>query len=72
MAKVSYKMEVDDNAYSGYIKRLKAVWIGKCVEYGGNRYTVLDVDANGFLLIDKKGVFTDTTAVKGHMVKVGV
>ena len=46
-----------------YITKLKEQWIGKSVVYENERYNVVDVDYNGFLLIDKKAAHTDTTAV---------
>ena len=46
-----------------YINTLKNEWIGKIVEYEGKKYNVADVDYNGILLIDKKALHTDTTAV---------
>lgn len=46
-----------------YINTLKNEWIGKIVEYEGKKYNVTDVDYNGMLLIDKKALHTDTTAV---------
>lgn len=49
--------------YKDYINELKNKWIGKIVEYEGNKYNVVDVDYNGMLLIDKKAVYTETTAI---------
>lgn len=37
--------------------------------FEGSTYTVVDVDYNGMLLIDKKARFTDTTAVESYMVQ---
>ena len=56
-------------AYRDYINRVKAEWIGAAVRYDGNHYTVVDVDYNGSLLINKKARFTDTTAVSEFMVE---
>lgn len=56
--------------YSEYIESLKKVWIGKSVLFENKKYTVVDVDYNGSLLIDKKARFTDTTAVGIEMVTV--
>lgn len=53
-----------------YINALKNEWIGKIVEYEGKKYNVVDVDYNGVLLIDKKALYTDTTAVEIHNVKI--
>lgn len=50
-------------AWKEYINTLKNEWIGKIVEYEGKKYNVVDVDYNGILLIDKKALHTDTTAV---------
>ena len=51
--------------YRKYIDMQKEKWIGTKVIYAGdnNVYTVVDVDHNGALLIDKPARFTDTTAV---------
>lgn len=49
--------------YRDFIQNLKSTWIGKQVTFEGGKYTVVDVDYNGCLLIDKKAQFTDTTAV---------
>ena len=54
--------------YSEYIEGLKKAWIGKSVLFENEVYTVIDVDYNGSLLIDKKARFTDTTAVGIEMV----
>lgn len=55
--------------YREWIDGLKAKWIGKTVIYNNARYRVVDVDYNGFLLIDKKALYTETTAVKIYQVK---
>lgn len=53
-----------------YIAMLKRDWVGKRVLYlDGEIYTVVDVDANGALMIDKKARFTETTAVATYMVQ---
>lgn len=49
--------------YREYIEKLKIEWIGKSVMYENENHNVIDIDYNGMLLIDKKGKFTDTTAV---------
>lgn len=49
--------------YRDYIAALKAKWVGARVPYEGKTYTVVDVDYNGYLLIDKPARFTDTTAI---------
>lgn len=56
-------------SYKDYIEALKHVWIGKKIEYGYCIYTVIDVDYNGMLLIDKKATFTDTTAINPYEAK---
>lgn len=58
--------------YKDWITELRREWLGKKVTYEGKEYTVVDVDYNGCLLIDKPGQFTDTTAVVGLMVKPGM
>lgn len=45
-----------------YIERLKNEWVSKKVVFEGAVYTVVDVDYNGVLMIDKKGKYTETTA----------
>lgn len=47
--------------YREYIDELRNEWVGKIVMYENKKYTVVDVDYNGALLIDKKARFTDTT-----------
>lgn len=49
--------------YREWIEKLKKQWIGKTVIYENEKHKVIDVDYNGFLLIDKKARWTDTTAV---------
>lgn len=56
--------------YRDLINGLKQAWIGKKVVYDGEIFTVIDVDYNGGLLIDKPAQFTDTTAVGTWMVEV--
>lgn len=55
--------------YKEWIAEKRKEWIGKKVIYEGNEYTVVDVDYNGALLINKLAQFTDTTAVAMWMVK---
>lgn len=52
-----------------YYEEMRRDWIGRKVIFEGQTYTVVDVDHNGGLLIDKKARFTDTTAVGSWMVK---
>ena len=49
--------------YKDYIQGLRDKFIGAVVYYDGEKHTVVDVDYNGALLIDKPARFTDTTAV---------
>ena len=53
--------------YSQWIAERRQKWIGEKVVYQGVEYTVIDVDYNGALLINKKAQFTDTTAVMEWM-----
>lgn len=55
--------------YKEYIKHKKDKWIGKKVSYEGNEYTVIDIDYNGSLMINKMNDFNDTTAVTEFMIK---
>ena len=55
--------------YREWIEESKAEWIGKEVLYEEKRYTVMNVDYNGFLLINKKAEHTETTAVSKYEVK---
>jgi len=55
--------------YKEYIEGLRSKWTGKKVIYDGQIYTVVDVDYNGALLIDKPARFTATTAVAVSMVQ---
>lgn len=55
--------------YREWIDSLKKEWIGSNVLYKNQKYNVVDVDYNGFLLIDKKAAYTKTTAVAIHNVK---
>ena len=49
--------------YKEYIESLKAEWIGKKVRYENRLYTIVEVDYNGVLHIDKPSQFNETTAV---------
>lgn len=55
--------------YSQYIAEKRERWIGKKVMYKGWIHTVVDVDYNGCLMIDRKTRFNDTTAVESYMVQ---
>ena len=56
--------------YREYNESQRKKWIGKKVMYDGAVYTVVDVDYNGALMIDKPAKFTDTTAVSISMIQV--
>ena len=49
--------------YRDWIAELKRKWVTKKVIYEGKEYTVVDVDYNGGLLIDKRNRYNDTTSV---------
>ena len=53
-----------------HIEALRRHWRDRKVEYEGTVYTVIDVDYNGALLIDKPAQFTATTAVAPCKVKM--
>lgn len=53
--------------YKEYIDNLRNEWIGKRIVYQGNQYSVVDVDYNGMLMIDKKAEYTSTTAIPIEM-----
>jgi hypothetical protein len=53
--------------YSDYIQELKIKWIGKKVKFNNIEYTVVDVDYNGGLLIDKSSEHNATTAIEAYM-----
>ena len=55
-------------SYKDLVNKEREYWIGRRVGFEGRQYTVVDVDYNGSLLIDKKAQFTDTTAVDTWMV----
>jgi len=56
--------------YKNYYKAKKDFWQNKRVIYGGKEYTVVDVDYNIGLLIDKPAKFTNTTAVSENDVRI--
>ena len=56
--------------WKNYIEEMRKEWIGRIVKFDGIEYTVVDVDYNGSLMIDKKARFTDTTAVLPTMIDV--
>ena len=52
----------DKIMWSDYIQRLKDKWIGKQVLFEGKVYTIVDVDMNGILHIDRPTEHNKTTA----------
>ena len=56
--------------YSEGIEAMRRQWRDRKVEYDGKIYSVLDVDYNGALLIDRPDEFKATTAVSVGMVKL--
>lgn len=55
-------------AYRDTIEAMRREWTGKEVTFEGKKYTVVDVDYNVALLINKPARFTETTAVGTWMV----
>lgn len=49
--------------YARYIETLKETWIGTKVVYDGKIYTIVTVDYNGMLHINKPSEHNATTAV---------
>lgn len=49
--------------YKELVAEDQARFIGKKVKYEGGIYTIVDVDYNGALMIDRETRFTDTTAI---------
>ena len=54
--------------YREMIKTMRLEWTGARVLFEGTEYSVVDVDYNGALLIDKPARYTETTAVGTWMV----
>ena len=52
-----------NGSYKDLIEKQRKEWIGAKVKWQGESYTVIDVDYNGALLIDKPALYTPTTAV---------
>lgn len=46
-----------------FIEKERKKYIGRKVKYEDKIYTVVDVDYNGVILIDKHAKFTPTTAI---------
>ena len=57
-------------SYKEYIEAKRNAWIGKKVKFEGRTFTVVGVDNNGGLLIDKADQFKPDTAVDESMVEV--
>ncbi len=51
-------------SWRNYIASMKRKWIGKKVIFENNEYTVVDVDYNGLLLIDREQYYCDTYTAK--------
>lgn len=55
--------------YKDFIENMKKEWIGKQVSFRGKQYTVIDVDYNGALMINKPTYYhesyTSTTTAVG-------
>lgn len=49
--------------YREYIENLKRFWVGKKVIYAGEQHTVVGIDYNGALLIDRPTQWNETTSV---------
>lgn len=49
--------------YRELVERENKEFTGRHVEYKGTKYTVVGVDYNGGILIDKKDEYKDDTAV---------
>ena len=57
-------------SYKEYIEANRNAWIGKKVKFEGRTFTVIGVDYNGGILIDKADQFKPDTAVDESMVEV--
>lgn len=53
--------------WAEYIAKLRAEWNGRKVIYQGEQHTVVDVDYNGGLLIDRETMYNKTTAIAPYM-----
>ena len=49
------------------IAQLHVEWNGRKVIYQGEQHTVVDVDYNGALLIDRETMYNKTTAIEPYM-----
>lgn len=50
-----------------HIEEMRKEWTGRKVKYQGNAHTVMDVDYNGALLIDRETIYNKTTAILPYM-----
>ena len=55
--------------YKEHIESLRAEWIGRDIDYKGERHKIVGVDYNGGLEIDKPARFTETTIIPIHLVE---
>ncbi len=62
--------EKDMRTYREWIESLKGEWIGKHVKFEDGIYNVVGVDYNGFLIVDRKARYTETTVVGKYHVEV--
>ena len=50
-------------SFSAWVKTLANEFVGKKVQYEGKIYTIVKVDSNGLIHIDKPSMYNTTTAV---------
>jgi len=55
--------------WKDYLAVLNEKWVGNRVMFDGQIYTVVDIDSNGALMIDKPSQFNKTTAIGEEMVQ---
>lgn len=53
--------------WKDHIAQLRVEWNGRKVIYQGEQHTVVDVDYNGALLIDRETMYNKTTAILPYM-----
>lgn len=53
--------------WKDYIAQLRVEWNGRKVIYQGEQHTVVDVDYNGALLIDRETMYNKATAIAPYM-----
>ena len=49
--------------YREFIENKKRFWVGKKVMYAGEQHTVVGIDYNGALLIDRPTQWNETTSI---------